>query len=132
MYQATVSNPAVPSRKALNLFLWAVQIASAVIFVKAALPKLGGDPQMIGFFQLLGLGQWFRLFTGGVEFAGAVGLVIPRLSGAAALLLVPVMAGAIVAHLVFGGSFAMAAILLIAMAGVAWTRREEILALLGR
>ena len=126
MYEATVSNPAIPSRKALNIILWAAQIASAAVFVKAALPKLAGDPQMVGFFELIGLGQWFRLLTGGIELAAAVGLVIPRLSGAAALMLVPVMIGAIVTHLILGGSFAMAAILLVAMTGVAWARRGEI------
>ena len=44
----------------------------------------------------IGIGQWFRYLVGVLEIAGAVGVLIPRLSGLAALGLMCLMAGATV------------------------------------
>ncbi|MBV8810495.1 MAG: DoxX family protein [Acidobacteriaceae bacterium] len=48
-------------------------------------------------FEQVGLGQWFRYFTGTLEVTGAVGLLVPKFSLWAALLLAPVMVGALLA-----------------------------------
>jgi uncharacterized membrane protein len=45
-------------------------------------------------FATIGIGQWFRYVVGALELAGAVGVLIPRLSGLAALGLIGLMAGA--------------------------------------
>lgn len=34
---------------------------------------------MVELFNEIGLGQWFRYLTGGLEVVGAVALLIPRL-----------------------------------------------------
>lgn len=47
--------------------------------------KLSGDPAMIDLFAAVGVGQWFRYAVGTAEIAGAVGLLIPRLSRLTAL-----------------------------------------------
>lgn len=134
MYEATVSNAtgAASPGKARRAILWVVQAALAAFFLMAAWPKLAGDQTMVAVFERIEIGQWFRVLTGALEIAGAVALVIPGLSGLGALLLAAIMVGAIVTHLVIGGSFVAAAVLLLATAWIAWERRSEIARLLGR
>lgn len=52
--------------------------------------KLAGREAMVAKFDMVGLGQWFRYFTGLLELAGAIALLIPAVSilGVALLLLV--------------------------------------------
>jgi uncharacterized membrane protein YphA (DoxX/SURF4 family) len=78
---------------------WILCVLLAGMFAMAGLGKLIGRPGMVAEFEVIGLGQWFRYFTGAVEMAGAIGLLIPRFSRMAALGLAVVMAGAIIAHL---------------------------------
>lgn len=54
---------------------------------------------MVREFDQVGLGQWFRYFTGILEVGGGIGVLIPKYSQWAALLLAVVMCGAILAHL---------------------------------
>jgi hypothetical protein len=115
-----------------TLGLWALQIGAAAMFLMAGYAKLSGDPQMVGLFGAIGLGQWFRYLTGALEVIGAVTLLVPALAGAGALLLVGVMFGALATHFVIGGSPLMAIVLLVATAIVAYARRKEIAALIGR
>jgi putative oxidoreductase len=114
-----------PARsRAANAVLWTVQIAVALMFLMAGYAKLSGDPMMVGLFDVLGTGQWFRYVTGGIEVVAALLLLVPSLAFYGALLLIPTMIGAVLTHLVFiGGSIATSAILLIASAAIAWARR---------
>ena len=76
---------------------------------------------MVGQFEAIGLGQWFRYLTGGLEIAAAILLLIPRMSGYGALLLVPIMLGAAATHLVvFKNSPAVPLVLLGLAAFIAW------------
>jgi putative oxidoreductase len=116
---------------ALNVFLWVLQILLAGMFLMAGSSKLMGAPAMVAVFEKIGLGQWFRYVTGGLEVIGAIGLLIPRTCGLAALLMICVMAGAVISHLaVLGGNPALPAGLLIAAIVIAWGRRDRIAALL--
>ena len=91
--------------KIMNVGLWILQIGAAGMFLMVGFFKLSGDPRMVGLFDAIGLGQWFRYVTGSLEVLGAILLLIPRLSGLGALLLVGVMLGAVPTHLfVVGGS----------------------------
>ncbi len=117
--------------KIVNVGLWVLQIGAAGMFLMAGFGKLSGDPQMVGMFDAIGLGQWFRYLTGSVEVLGALLLLIPRLSGLGALLLVGTMLGAIATHLfIVGGSPLMAIILLIVTGIIAWGRRQRTMNLL--
>ena len=128
----TISAGPKAAGKALNATLWILQIGAAAMFFMAGAPKLAGDPQMVGLFDAIGIGQWFRYLTGGLEVIGAAALLVPRLSGAGALLLAGVMVGAVATHLfVVGGSPLMALVLLAVTALVAWSRRERTLRLFG-
>jgi putative oxidoreductase len=109
-----------------NAGLWALQIAGAAMFFMAGTPKLTGAENMIQVFAAVGLGQWLRYFTGVLEVLGAAALLVPNSAGLAALWLTAVMVAAVVAHLtVLGGNPAIPLALLIAMAIVAWGRRER-------
>src|SRR5258707_13788893 len=85
--------------KIINVGLWILQIGAAGMFLMVGFFKLSGDPRMVGLFDAIGVGQWFRYVTGSLEVLGAVLLLIPRLSGLGALLLVGVMLGAVATHL---------------------------------
>lgn len=114
-----------------NVVLWLVQIALAAMFLMAGASKLASQPQMIAVFEAVGIGQWFRYFTGGLEVLGALLLLIPALSGIGAALLAATMIGAILTHLfVIGGSALMPVVLLAAAALVAvgrWDRTHALL-----
>ena len=110
----------------MNVGLWILQIGAAGMFLMVGFLKLSGDPQLVGLFEAIGLGQWFRYLTGALEVAGAVLLLIPRTSGLGALMLAGVMVGAVVTHLfIVGGSPLMAIILLVVTGVVAWGRRKR-------
>ena len=109
--------------KVINVVLWVLQIAAAGMFLMVGYLKLSGNPQLVGLFEAIGLGQWFRYLTGTLEVAGAVLLLIPRLSGLGALMLFGVMIGAVITHLlIVGGSPLMAIILLVVTGVIAWGR----------
>ncbi|NYI04632.1 DoxX family protein [Allostreptomyces psammosilenae] len=89
----TVPSPAASRRT--GAALWAAQITLALFLVVASgVPKLAGVPAAAESFDLIGYGDWFMYLVGLLEIAGAVGLVIPRLAGPAALALIGLMAGA--------------------------------------
>src|SRR5438128_2966729 len=91
--------------KIINVGLWILQIGAAGMFLMVGFLKLSGDPRMVGLFDAIGLGQWFRYVTGSLEVMGAVLLLVPRLSGLGALLLVGVMLCAVPSQLLdVGGS----------------------------
>jgi putative oxidoreductase len=108
-----------------NGALWVVQVLGAILFFLTGFAKLSGDEQMIQTFAAIGIGQWLRYVTGLIEFASAILLLIPALSRIGALLVVPIMIGAIVTHVVIiGGSPALPIGLLIIASIVVWGRKE--------
>jgi putative oxidoreductase len=119
--------------KIVNVVLWVLQIAAAGMFSMVGFLKLSGDAQLVGLFEAIGLGQWFRYLTGTLEVAGAFLLLIPPTSGLGALMLAGVMVGAVVTHLfIVGGSPLMAIILLVVTGVIAWGRRQRTMNLLAR
>ena len=117
--------------KIVNVLLWVLQIGAAGMFLMVGFLKLSGNPQLVGLFEAIGLGQWFRYLTGTLEVAGAFLLLIPRMSGLGALMLAGVMVGAVVTHVfIVGGSPLMAIILLVVTGVVAWGRRQRTMNLL--
>jgi uncharacterized membrane protein YphA (DoxX/SURF4 family) len=99
---STIALPAPPAarRPAVNATLWVLQLLLASLFAFAGVNKLFGlQQEMLDSFARMGFGDWFRHLTGVVELVGAVGLVVPRLAGYAAVWLIGLMVGAIVIHL---------------------------------
>jgi len=86
---------------------------------------------MVEEFGHMGLGQWFRYFTGSLEVLGALLILLPSLAAFGALLLICIMIGATIMHLlVIGGSAVPALVLLALSAVVAIAKREQIAAVL--
>ncbi len=83
----------------LDLALWCVQAFLALVFVSAGWAKLMGKPEMVSLFSEVGLGQWFRYFTGILELTGAVLIMVPKTRRTGAALLATIMLGALTAHL---------------------------------
>src|SRR3977135_2718857 len=103
--------------KIMNVVLWILQIAAAGMFLMVGLSKLSGNAQMVGLFEAIGIGQWFRYLTGSLEIAGAILLLIPRASGLGALMLAGVMACAVMTHLFIVGGSPLGAIILLVVTG---------------
>lgn len=70
----------------------------ALGFGTTGLMKLGGASAMVTMFDQIGVGQWLRYLIGSLELAAAIGVLIPVLSGLAALGLTALMIGAAVTN----------------------------------
>jgi uncharacterized membrane protein YphA (DoxX/SURF4 family) len=124
---STGSQRTTTARRAGTIVLWALQVALAVAFAGAGLAKLAGDTQMVLMFSQIGAGQWLRYLVGALELAGAIGLLLPRLAGLAALGLAALMIGATVTNLlVLNASPAPSLGLLLAAGLIAWIRRDQL------
>lgn len=108
--------------RSLNIVLWVLQVLLALQFAMAGLVKVIGDPAMVQMFATIGIGQWFRYVVGALEIAGAFGVLIPRLSGLAALGLVCLMVGATLTNLFVLGVSPLLTIVLLVGTLVAWGR----------
>jgi len=109
--------------KGLNIVLWTLQILAAAAFFLAGGSKLAGVAPMVEMFDKIGIGQWFRYLTGGLEVTGAILLLIPATVVLGGVLLVMTMVGAIATHLfVLGGSPAPAIVLFVMVGTVTWYR----------
>ena len=60
------------SSRAKNVALWALQILTAAAFLMAGFGGLSGQPMMVETFDKIGIGQWFRYVTAGIEIASAI------------------------------------------------------------
>jgi uncharacterized membrane protein YphA (DoxX/SURF4 family) len=114
------------SGRRLVIAVWTLQVLSAAMFLTSGIAKLAGATAMVVEFEMIGAGQWFRYLTGMLEIAGAIGLLVPRLTFYGAALLAMVMTGAVLTHLlVLGGSPGPAFVLLVLTGTIAWLRRSK-------
>ena len=112
------------SGKVRTIALWILSGLVALAFFGAGGAKLAGAAAMVELFDKVGRGQWFRYFTGLLEVAGGIGLLIPRYAFYAAGLLAVVMVGAIIAHLtILGTSPAVPVVLLVLSGTIVWLRK---------
>ena len=72
---------------------WLLRGAIAIAFANFGIEKFT-DHSWIGLFRQIGFGQWFRIFTGVVEIAGGVLVLIPWTATAGLALLAATMASA--------------------------------------
>ena len=123
--------PALPRGRVALVALWLTQIALAGMFLLSGGLKLTGAPDMVGLFDAVGIGQWFRYVTGSIEVVSAVALLVPSWAAFGALLLIPTMAGAVFTHLfIVGGSAVPPTVLLIGALAIAWLRRDQLASVL--
>lgn len=114
-----------------NRILLGLQFLLAALFLFFGIRKLIGDEAAVQTFSEIGAGQWFRYLVGTLEISGAIGLLIPRLAGLAAIELTGVMTGAVATEvfLIADGDPVTPLVLLVIAATVAWFRRERTIAL---
>jgi len=106
---------------------WTLQGLAGIAFLAAGGAKLAGVPMMVGIFEQIGFGQWFRVLTGVVEVAGALAILVPRTAAFGGLLLATTMVFGVLTHLfLIGGSPMPACLLLIVTATVAWLNRATL------
>lgn len=103
-----------------------ITLLLAVLFLYVGGMKLMSLPFMVEEFAQIGIGQWFRYFTGILEVSGAVGILLPRIRFWAAMLIATVMAGATVANLTIlplPGMAGLTVVLMVAAITLAWRWR---------
>jgi putative oxidoreductase len=113
------------------LMTWLPRVAVAIAFLGFGYQKFAGDAMWIRVFDSIGIGQWFRYFTGAVQIGGAVLVLIPPTFLLGILVLSCTMVGAmtfwiVVAHLPFAAiipGFVLAA--LVAVAAPSLLRRRS-------
>ena len=109
---------------------WVLKIALAAVFIGAAGLKLAGAQQMVDDFNRIGLGQWFRYFTGVTEGIAGILLLVPTTTAVAAAYLILVCVGALIAQAVVLHDDVIHAIILgVILALIAWSCRNQILRL---
>ena len=82
-----------------SIGIWALRVLVALTFLLAAAMKLTGQPMMVVEFQQVGLGQWFRYFTGALELAGGIAILVPSVSAFAAVVLLALDVGAFITQI---------------------------------
>jgi putative oxidoreductase len=113
--------------RAVTIIAWMLQILTAAAFLSAGTPKLMGNPMMVQMFDQIGVGQWFRYVTGGIEVGSAILLLLPGRAIFGAILLICTMVGAILTHFfVLHTPPTGPVVLLILAAIIAWLRWDQI------
>ena len=105
---------------------WVLRGGIAFFFVWAGTDKF--SPGWIRLFQEIGLGQWFRYFTGVVEILGGILVLIPwTVTVGLALLGCTMASAAIILIFVVGhpADSVFSGALFMALAGFCWQRRNR-------
>lgn len=107
--------------------LWGLKALAGAAFLAAGGAKLAGAEMMVGTFDAIGVGQWFRYVTGLIEVGSAILLFVPGLQWIGAGLLGATMIGAILAHLfILGPSAVPALVLLVIVSIIGYAHRDQI------
>jgi len=122
-----------PARVA-KVTLTALSYLLAAVFVYTSFTKFTGSAVSVRTFDDIGVGQWLRYVTAALELAGAIGLLIPKLTGLAAACLSALLFGAVLSQLflVTQPSIATPAVLMVLTGLLAWFRRDRIVSVFTR
>jgi putative oxidoreductase len=64
--------------KARLIITWILRVLLGITFLGIGIEKLTGTIGTIPFFDAIGWGQWFRYFSGALDTAGALLILVPR------------------------------------------------------
>jgi uncharacterized membrane protein YphA (DoxX/SURF4 family) len=96
-------------------------LAIGLLFVFIGYGKFENRGVWVQIFEQIGLGQWFRIFTGVVQVTGGVLMIARRTRTAGAVLLGCTMAGAaLVDIVVIGSPVAIVPLLLLIVIAAVW------------
>ncbi|MFE2020747.1 DoxX family protein [Streptomyces sp. NPDC059499] len=137
---AAAASPAAPAtasprRSRASVVLTAARIVLALFFGLSAVPKLIAHESAVESFDRMGWSSGAMYTIGGLELVGAVALLIPLLSGVAAMAFAGLLAGAAIVQLTLldPPNAVMPALLIAVVVLIARDRRErtaELVALL--
>jgi putative oxidoreductase len=106
---------------------WALRGGIGIVSVFVGWDKFPNGTEWVGIFQQIGLGQWFRYFTGVVEILGGLLVLIPWTATAGLALLAATMGAAALIHIfVLGhpGNSVIPGAFFIGLASFWWSRRN--------
>lgn len=124
------TSPGGGAGRATDIAVRVCQTLLVLVFLTAGFAKLLSAEQMVDSFDDIGAGQWLRYVVGVIEITGAVGLIVPRLVGLAALGLVSLMIAAMITNVVIDAFSLLAVVLFVLAVMVAWGRRDRTMALM--
>ena len=105
---------------------WLLQVLLAILMVGPGSQKFTG-PTWERMFRTWGYPDGFYLVIGAVEVVAGIGLLIPRVASASAIILAIVMAGAAATHIIHGDRNGVGEIvfmsLLLVIAALRWRDR---------
>jgi putative oxidoreductase len=101
MYINTLGQSGTLSRKR-TIAVWVLSVVLSLGFIAAGITKLAGIPIQAQTFQQLGYPNWFMYFTGALETAAALAMLVPRYAVAGAVIIICVMVGAVGSLLIHG------------------------------
>ena len=111
-------------RSAIDVYTaWLPRLAVVFGFLVIGATKFsGGRGEWYQIFERIGLGQWFRYFTGGVQVLGARLLLTRRTRTAGAAMLACTMIGAMFVDvfIVHAIGFALAPLILLCIVAAIW------------
>jgi uncharacterized membrane protein YphA (DoxX/SURF4 family) len=98
---------------------WVPRVVMSLFFLTTGSQKFTGG--WVETFQTIGFGEWFRYFTGSLQIAGGLLLLLPRTALIGAAMLASTMVGAMLAWIFFldsPGSAVFPAIILGLLIGI--------------
>ena len=112
-------------RRVRRVVSWIIAVLLALGYGFAGMGKLTGAASEM--FAGWGYPAWFALLIGVLELAGALGLLLPKLTRWAALGLAGIMIGAVFTHVSQGEGLQVLRplIFLFLLATLRWLRRED-------
>jgi fucose permease len=124
-----------PPPLALTIASWIARLAAAAILLQTLYFKFTAHPDSVAIFIAVGMEPWGRYASGVTELVAGVLMLVPRVSALGGLIALGVIGGAIVSHLTVlgivvnddGGSlFALAVVVFLCSAFVAWVHRRTL------
>src|SRR5215467_10112196 len=111
---------------------WLLRAGVAALFIFVGWTKFNDHSQWVTIFRQIGFGQWFRYFTGIVQVAGGLLVLVPRTFTIGIILISCTMAGAMAAWLFLLGEPINALIPAALLGGLLFVGGEELIDIVSR
>jgi len=116
----------------VNIGDWMIRLGVAIVFLIAGAEKFSAtnpNSHWVSMFNQIGLGEWFRYFTGVVEVLGAALILIPRtLLIGVALLSVTMAGAAVIVFFILGnrGESLFPALIFLGLLALGWKHLNRV------
>ncbi len=119
----------------MKIFVWILQIVSALILLQTLFFKFSAAEESVYIFSTIGMEPWGRIGVGISELITGILLLTKKFAWFGALMAAGIMAGAIFFHITIlgievkgdgGYLFGLACFVFVASFGILWMRKETI------